>query len=221
MDQKKLQKKRAKREQKRRQAKTGKSGGQGVMAFARDWTWAAQGGEIADVLVPADLFDIGKGTLWLSRKLPDGRHAVAGFLLDVYCLGVKDALYNITEVGEYPALLERIHAQESIRMQSLGLERIHPSCARKLIEQAVAYAKDLGFEPHADYRIARLILGDIDANACPQAFTFGKEGKPFYADGPDDTPAMKKRIVNQLTRRCGPGGFDYLISGASQNGDSI
>jgi hypothetical protein len=220
MDQKKLQKKRAKREQKRRQAKTGSSGGQGLLAFSRDWAWAAQG-EIADILVPANLFDTGKGTLWFSRKLPDGRHAVAAFLLDVHCLGVKDALYKIAEVGEYPNILERIYAQAPGEMERPQLERQHPSCARKLIEKTAAYAKDLGFEPHADYRIARMIFGDIDASACPESFTFGKDGKPFYVDGPNDTPAMKKRIVKQLERRCGPGGYDYMISVANQDDDLL
>jgi len=66
--------------------------------------------------------------------------------------------------------------------------------------------------PHADYRIARLIFGDIEPNACPVRFTFGQNGKPFYIDGPNDTPAIKRRILNQLERRCGPGGYDYLIT---------
>jgi hypothetical protein len=64
----------------------------------------------------------------------------------------------------------------------------------------------------SDYRIARLIFGDIEANACPVDFTFGKNGKPFYIDGPNDTPAIKRRILKQLERRCGPGGYDYLIT---------
>lgn len=220
MDQKKLQKKRAKRERKRRQAKTVSGGGQGVMAFSRDWARVAQG-EIADVLVPADLFDRGMGTLWFSRKLPDDRHAIVGFLLDVYCLGVKNALYKITEVGEYPDLLEQVLAPAPGQWESPRWERMHPSCARKLIEQAVAYAKDLGFEPQADYRVARMILGEVDASACPQSFTFGKDGKPWYIDGPNDTPAMKKRIVKQLERRCGPDGYRYLIAGTNRHGESI
>ena len=75
----------------------------------------------------------------------------------------------------------------------------------------MAYVKNLGFEPTPDYRIARLIFGDIDAGACPVSFTFGKGGKPFYITGPNDTPAFQRRIVKQLERRCGPGAYDYLV----------
>ncbi|EXJ15843.1 hypothetical protein D779_1067 [Imhoffiella purpurea] len=126
--------------------------------------------------------------------------------MDVFCLGVKNALYKICEASEYPEILARIHSNPAESM-----ERQHPSCARKLVEEALVYAKDLGFEPHADYRIARLIFGDIEGHACPASFLFGKNGKPFYVNGPNDTPAIQRRILKQLERRCGPGGYDYLM----------
>jgi hypothetical protein len=136
--------------------------------------------------------------------LPDGRYAVAGMLVDVFCLGIKNALYTIMDAGKYPTFLDRI--------QSEPMERQHPSCARKLVEESLAYAKDLGFDPHSDYRIARSIFGDIDATACPVRFTFGHDGKPFYIEGPDDTPAIRRRIMKQLERRCGPGGYHYVLT---------
>jgi hypothetical protein len=55
-----------------------------------------------------------------------------------------------------------------------------------------------------------LTFGDIDAGACLVSFNFGKGGKPFYINGSNDTPAMQRRIVKQLERRCGPGAYDYL-----------
>ena len=205
LDQKQLQKKRAKREQKRRQSKPGNAGSLGALSTARTWANVARA-PIADVLIPTALFVRGIGTVWLSRHLPDGRYAVVGILLDVYCMGVKNALYTMIDALDYPGFLARI------REDSAGsIEAQHPSCARKLVEGALAYAKDLGFEPHADYRIARAIFGDIDATACPERFVFGKDGKPFYVDGPNDTPAMKRRIVEQLERRCGKGGFDFMM----------
>jgi hypothetical protein len=202
LDQKALQKKRAQREQKRRQTKPKSAGLSGALSLAREWAGVGQA-PIADVLVPTTLFDQGIGTVWLSRHLPDKRYAVAGILVDVFCLGVKNALYKIVDAVDYPTVLARIEVGP--------MERQHPSCARKLVEEALAYAKDLGFEPHADYRIARLIFGDIKADACPARFTFGRDGKPCYIDGPNDTPAMQRRILKQLERRCGPGGYDYLM----------
>ncbi|MEA3640341.1 MAG: hypothetical protein VBE63_10390 [Lamprobacter sp.] len=206
LDQKALQKKRAKREKKRQQTKT-KSvrTSSGALSLTREWAGVGQA-PIADVFVPTTLFEQGIGTVWLSRHLPDGRYAIAGILVDVFCLGVKNALYKIVEAAEYPEILARIHSNSAESM-----EPQHPSCARKIVEGALSYAKDLGFEPHADYRIARLIFGDIEANACPVSYTFGQNGKPFYINGPNDTPAIQRQILKQLERRCGPGAYDYMM----------
>jgi hypothetical protein len=158
------------------------------------------------VLFSPKLFEVGIGSVWLSRQLPDGRYAFAGIVVDVFCLGVKNAMYNIMEEDAYRAALTRIQATTEE-----ALERQEPACARKLVEGAVAYAKDLGFEPHPDYRIARLIFGDIDTADCATEFTYGREGKPLYTNGPNENAAMQRRIVNQLARRCGPGGYEYYL----------
>ncbi len=57
-----LQKKRAKKSTKRRE--TGKTGGRlaALLGFSRDWA-AASRGEIVDVLVPANLFELGMGQI--------------------------------------------------------------------------------------------------------------------------------------------------------------
>jgi hypothetical protein len=205
LDQKALQKKRAKRELKRKQAKKATTGLSGAAAMAHAWTVAAHA-PVADVLFSPKLFEVGIGSVWLSRQLPDGRYAFAGIVVDVFCLGVKNAMYNIMEEDAYRAALTRIQATTEE-----ALERQEPACARKLVEGAVAYAKDLGFEPHPDYRIARLIFGDIDTADCATEFTYGREGKPLYTNGPNENAAMQRRIVNQLARRCGPGGYEYYL----------
>ncbi|MBF0459552.1 MAG: hypothetical protein HQK99_16800 [Nitrospirae bacterium] len=86
---------------------------------------------------------------------------------------------------------------------------IHPACAVKLIEDAVAYAKGLGFSPHKDYGIARKIFGDIDPKDCSTEYTFGKDGKPYFIAGPNDTQAKCKKIMETLTQSFGSGGFHF------------
>jgi hypothetical protein len=84
---------------------------------------------------------------------------------------------------------------------------------RKLVEEAEAYARDLGFPPHPDYQRARQIFGDLDVTACPTQYVFGKDGKPCFMSGPYDTPAKCRRILDTLTRRCGPEGFHFMLAG--------
>jgi hypothetical protein len=203
---KSLQKKRAKKAEKRKAVHKAKAGLIESLGFAQEWRQACKG-PIEDVLVPKHLFDEGIGNIWFSRRLADGRYAMAGFLVDTYCLGIKNALYVISTPENYRQNMARVEARDSEEPMS----REHPAYARKLVEKAEAYARELGFEPHSDYQLARKIFGDVDADSCPSPITFGKDGKPYYVCGPNDTPTFQRRVIQQLEKRCGPGGFDWLI----------
>jgi hypothetical protein len=160
---------------------------------------------IHESLVPASLFEQGIGNLLFSRSLPDGRVALGAFLLDVFCLGVKNAFFAILTRDEYATRLRHWPAAEN-------LQPMPAACFRKLVEGGVAYAQELGFSPHADYAEARLIFGDVESAACPTRFVYGHEGKPFYISGPHETPDQARAIVEQLERRMGPGNFDFMVS---------
>ena len=160
---------------------------------------------VYECLVPEELFQMGIGSVVFSRELPGGEIAVVVFLLDVFCLGVKNTLVSVVPEDEYQSMLEHIAQNET-------LASIDPACARKLVEEAEAYAADLGFRPHPDYLVGRMIFGDVDPSTCSMSFTFGKDGKPFYASGPYDTVEKSRRIIDTLTRRCGPDGFHYLVA---------
>src|SRR5205823_995245 len=85
------------------------------------------------------------------------------------------------------------------------------ACARKLVEDAVAYAAKLSFAPHPDYKAACRVLGGLDAGGCETVFTFGQDGKPFYIQGPHDSPAFAQRVMNSLASRCGEGNYHYIL----------
>jgi hypothetical protein len=157
-----------------------------------------------EALVPKKLFELGIGHLVFSRLLPDGRIAMAAFLLDTFCLGVKDAFVAIVTKTEYAMHRSKWSAAES-------LQAMDPACFRKLVEGGVAYAQDLGFSPHADYAVARQIFGDVDSTGCSTRFEYGQDGKPFYVSGPHETDEQVQTIVEQLERRVGSGNFDYLV----------
>lgn len=203
---KSLQKKRAKKAEKRKVVKKAKPGLLQSLSFAQEWAQASHG-DIEDVLVPTHIFEEGIGNVWFSRRLPDGRYAMAGFLVDIYCLGIKNALYVISTPENYRKNMVRIEARDSEEPMS----REHPAYARKLVERAEAYAREFGFEPHSDYKVARKIFGDVDAESCPTPFTFGKDGKPYYVCGPNDTPAFQRRVIQKLEKSCGPDGYDWLM----------
>jgi hypothetical protein len=164
----------------------------------------AANASIKECLVPANLVEQGIGNLLFSRSLPDGRIALAGFLLDIFCLGAKNAFFAIVTRDEYAKRLSSWRVAES-------LKPMPATCFRKLVEGGVAYAHELGFSPHVDYAVASQIFGDVQGTDCPTRFEYGREGKPFYISGPHETPAQVRTILGQLERRLGPGNFDYLV----------
>jgi hypothetical protein len=192
LNSKALQKKRAKKSAKRKEVR--KTAGSSPMGLAPEWLTAAHA-PIADVLSPVGLFDTGLGSIWFSRRLANGQHAVSVFLLDTYCLGVKDVMFGIDTAEAYQAnLKDFMHSSEEEFVAR------DPSAVRKLLEDAVRYAKGLGFEPHADYRHAAMIFGDVDAAQCQDEFSFGRDGVPFYAPGPKDSPAYQRRVRLRLEK---------------------
>src|SRR5262249_58183670 len=79
------------------------------------------------------------------------------------------------------------------------------------IEGGVGSAGGFGIQPHPDYQKARLLFGGIDPGECAETFEYGKDGKPFFVAGPNDTPERSRQIVRMLEQSCGPDGFHYLI----------
>jgi len=161
---------------------------------------------IHECLIPDNLFESGLGELVVTRRAPNGDIAMSAFVIDVYCLGVKDAMFMVMPESEYEHKIKGRMFATGHR----GFEKLHQTCAKKLLEGLVDYAKELGFSPHPDYKNANELFGDIDAGACPVKYTYGKNGKPFYMNGPYESSADIQRIINTLTIRCGADGFNTL-----------
>src|SRR6516165_9828696 len=153
----------------------------------------------------ANLFDFGCGYLVVSRSKADGRVEAGFFLLDVFCLGVKDAGFGrFNSIADYrESLIDRLFPYgDPVRMT--------PAAARKLTEEAISYARGLGFSPGVDYKKASRVFGGILTAECDEQFMFGKNGKPLYIQGPSDSPARVARILHTLEARCGEGGYHYI-----------
>lgn len=197
--QKKLERRKAKQRAERREWARRQSEGISARLLR------ASSAPILHCCVPASIWDNGIGNVLISRQLPNGDVAVAVFLVDTYCLGVKNAFAKILPRGRYE------HELYAKLVRKEALAPVKPEYARKLVESAVEYALDLGLSPHPDYRVAKLIFGDISAEACPEEFVFGKGGKPLFIAGPHDDGARCHYILRTLEEHCGPDGYHYLL----------
>jgi hypothetical protein len=159
-----------------------------------------------EAYVSANLFESGIGYVVVARFRGSGEMEAGVFLLDVYCLGAKNAFYTRASAAEYDTeLLERLLPVDNRKP-------LDPPTARKLIEGAVAYAQNLGLAPHADYKMACRVLGGIKSSDSTAMFTFGNKGKPLFVQGPNDSPAFCQRVLRLLETKRGKGGFDYILS---------
>lgn len=159
---------------------------------------------IYDAIAPDEIFEGGIGNVMLSRNLGHGFFAISVFLVDVYCLGVKDAFFARVKDTDYAKLKKRYCG-------TMPTRDVEPTYIRKLVEGAVAYARELGFEPHNDYMKAYKIFYDIDPDECTTEFEYGHNGKPFFISGPHDSPVKCKRIMDTLAERVGPDGFEFML----------
>lgn len=129
---------------------------------------------------------------------------MAIFLLDVYCVGVKDVVLRVDEASEIERFME-------VLGETQPMVAIEPTRARKLLRDLVAWSRSIGLAPHPDYAAAEPLFGDVSADASDESFRFGKDGKPLLIRGPSDTPARIRKRLEALRRTVGDGGFDYVL----------
>lgn len=151
----------------------------------------------------ADLFEVGIGYVAICRFKATGDAEAGVFLLDVFCLGAKNAFFSKIGADEFEGFLSNLFPRAPVELSA--------GCGRKLVEDAVAFAGRFDLAPHADYKQACRVFGGINAKECDMVFEFGKDGKPLYVSGPNDSPAQIDRIMSKLAKHAGTGKFDFLI----------
>jgi hypothetical protein len=154
------------------------------------------------------LFESGLGGVLIARYKSGGRAEAGVFLVDTYCLGVKDAFFHQCHEADLPEIVQRTCASGT------GTPPIEHSAAwgRKLVEDAVNYARRLGFAPHRHYKQAARVMGGINPKDCSETFVFGHDGKPLFVGGPHDSQTRCKLIISILTKKLGPPpAFDYIM----------
>ncbi len=150
------------------------------------------------------LFETGMGTLLLARGTGAGQLIVGGFLLDTFCLGIKDIVLRhmtVAQLDDYRARLSN----------STLMAPVDPGYARKLVRDLAQWSGSLGFKPHADFALAERLFGDVDPQTCEARFEFGRGGKPLYMPGPSESPHLVRRLMDRLIERLGVGEFDYFV----------
>jgi hypothetical protein len=148
------------------------------------------------------LFDVGIGTLVLARGASRHHLALSSFLVDVFCLGVKNVMFEAVDDAVFEMYLDATDAGSP-------MVSVDPGYARKLLRDLAAWSQSIGFAAHRDFAAVERIFGDVSAEACDAVFTFGRDGKPVYIPGPSDTAPLIRQRIAQLQKHLGDDGFGF------------
>jgi len=142
----------------------------------------------------------GMASILISRKQTDGKLAFGTFMLDTFCLGLKNTFCNANiPLDEYEnTLKEKMYSLTSYIECDINL-------AHQIIYGAIDYARELGFKPQKDFKLSRYILEEPSEKYSAAHLEFGKDGKPFYIAGPDDNVDY---IIRKLSERVGVENFN-------------
>jgi hypothetical protein len=188
--------KRAKKAQRRKQVVAQKRREEALEASLPARALRASQAPIRHCYLTESLFETGMGTLVLTRGATPQHLALGAFLLDTFCLGIKDVMFKSVEAEVVERYIDKANA-------AAPMVPVDPSYARKLLRDAAAWAASIGISPHRDFDAVERLFGDVKADGSDATFLFGREGEPFYVPGPRESPALIRRRCEQLSAHLG------------------
>lgn len=157
--------------------------------------------EIGTCYVSDDLETMGEGHIIVSRKHTGGRVSMAVYLVDIWCVGVKDTFYRLR--------LEDYEFKEMIDTYRLGLRECSYDEAHNRIYGAIAFAEEAGIEPDKSFKITQYMLEEDDDNIPLIEYEYGKEGKHTLVA---HSRLEASRYLPLLEKNLGKGNYDYILN---------
>jgi hypothetical protein len=159
---------------------------------------------IMECRVSDGLFECGMGVVTLIRGASRAYQHIAFFMVDSFCLGVKNTFFRSLERHEAEHILEGMESSDPASF-------IAPAEARKLLHDIVAWAGNNGFQPHIDYACMELLFGDVVPAETDYTSRLGYDGEVLYVPGPTETPAQVQRRMRTVRSRVGNTAADRSI----------
>lgn len=133
----------------------------------------ARGLEIGKCYVSDDIEQLGEGYVIVTRTHLGGKTTAGVFLLDTFCVGLKDSFYKLRmDEMEYAELIDRID-------ESMGLSEINYAEAHNRIYGAIAFAEEGGIMPHRSFSLTQYLLEEDTEDIPLIEYEYGKNGKHY------------------------------------------
>lgn len=150
--------------------------------------------------------EMGTTQIIIARQHASGNLTLGVYMIDLYCLGVRDTHYRFNTTPEdYDDLLDMLN-------QDFDMQKVNYSLVHNIIFAAKEYAAELGFKPHKDFTSVSEYLLEEDTDEIELIeIECGRKGKPLFIQSEFVTDAEAKRIMSQLEKAVGKGNFDVII----------
>jgi len=189
----KLLKKMAKKKQKKQQT------GQQFLSPEQYMKQRARSLEIGACYVSDDMTECGEGHVIVTRRHTGGRISAAIYLVDTYCLGVKDSFFRLRL--EEDELEDMLSQEPSIR--ECSYEEAH-----NWVYGAIAWAEEAGIEPDKSFAVTKYMLKEDTDDVPLIEYEFGRDGKHLLMA---NNNLEASRYLPLLKKNLGEGNFAFTI----------
>ena len=157
--------------------------------------------EIGDCYINENYKEHGLGHIIVTRLHKGGKKTIGCYLVDTYCLGVKDAFCRARmEDYEYDGFINDME-------KAYHLKKISYNEAHNLIYGSIEFADEAGIAPCKDFTLAKYILEE-DTEAIPLIeYEYGRNGKHLLIVSSHDEA---DRYMPTLRANLGTN-FNYII----------
>ncbi|MDA3880745.1 MAG: plasmid pRiA4b ORF-3 family protein [Prolixibacteraceae bacterium] len=160
---------------------------------------------IFECYVNTDWQEAGIANIIVSRKHSNSNITMGLYLVDLKCLGVKEAFYhfNISNI-EYREFIDKLS-------KNADTATIPYALAHNIIFAGLEYAEEFGFKPHPEFNsVAQYIIEEDTDDIELIDIECGMDGLPCYVKGPYDSEVQSKSIIAQLEKAAGPGNYNFI-----------
>jgi hypothetical protein len=163
-----------------------------------------------ECLITKNWKEIGEANILVSRKHVNGNLTFGIYLVDLYCLGIKETFYRFNA-----SEMDYREAVEFIKSSEAGAENVEYKLVHNIIYGAESFADEYGFRPYKEFdRLTKFILDEDTDEVDWMDIEFGKNGKPFLIVPEDEDYSG---LIRHLERTAGPGNYDFLYLDSQRN----
>jgi len=150
--------------------------------------------EIGKCYISEDLTECGEGVIFVTRLHKGGKISMAFYLVDTFCLGIKDSSYKLR--------MEEEKVQEFLthykKMNECSYEEAH-----NWIYGAIAFAEEGGIEPDKSFELTQYMLEEDTDDIPLIEYEFGKDGEHLLVchtvqEANRYLPTLRKHLGNDV-----------------------